>query len=120
MKWVLLPVLILTALMPPSYAGRVRPSLIRELVRKTPWQNIAAGGVAAGSVIVAYKVGNGVESGLRTVAKESPDTFAACVTPLRFPLQAVFCFLIGSGIVLVVRLFLRKNRRAPAPNYRKE
>ena len=59
MKLILL--LVLAVLMPPTYAGRARPRLplIRELVRKTPWQNIAAGGAAAGTVIVASKVGNG-------------------------------------------------------------
>ena len=43
MKLILL--LVLAALMPPTYAGHTRPRLplIRELVRKTPWQNIAPG-----------------------------------------------------------------------------
>ena len=111
MKLVLL--LVLAALMPPTYAGRARPRLplIRELVRKTPWQNIAAGGAAAGTVIVAGKVGNGVENGLRTVARESPGTFANCVTPLRLPFQVAFYVLIGSGVILIVRLCFRRNKR---------
>lgn len=111
MKLVLL--LVLAALMPPTYAGRARPRLplIQELVRKTPWQNIAAGGAAAGTVIVAGKVGNGVENGLRTVARESPDTFTSCITPLRLPFQVAFYILIGSGIVLIVRLCFRRNKR---------
>lgn len=73
MKLILL--LVLAVLMPPTYAGRARPRLplIRELIRKTPWQNIAAGGAAAGTVIVASKVGNGVENGLQTVARKNPD-----------------------------------------------
>ena len=111
MKLILL--LVLAVLMPPTYAGRARPRLplIWELIRKTPWQNIAAGGAAAGTVIVASKVGNGVESGLQTVARKNPDAFASCVTPLRLPFQVAFYILIGSGIVLIVRLCFRRNKR---------
>ena len=107
MKLILL--LALAVLMPPTYAGRARPRLplIRELVRKTPWQNIAAGGAAAGTVIVASKVGNGVE----TVARKNPDAFASCVTPLRLPFQVAFYILIGSGVTLIVRLCFRRNKR---------
>ena len=107
MKLILL--LVLAELMPPTYAGRARPRLplIRELIRKTPWQNIAAGGAAAGTVIVASKVGNGVE----TVARKNPDAFASCITPLRLPFQVAFYILIGSGIVLIVRLCFRRNKR---------
>ena len=96
MKLILL--LALAVLMPPTYAGRARPRLplIRELVRKTPWQNIAAGGAAAGTVIVARK---------------NPDAFANCVTPLRLPFQVAFYILIGSGVILIVRLCFRRNKR---------
>lgn len=111
MKLILL--LALAVLMPPTYAGRTRPRLplIRELVRKTPWQNIAAGGAAAGTVIVASKVGNGMENGLQTVARKNPDAFASCVTPLRLPFQVAFCFIVGSGVILIVRLCFRRNKR---------
>ena len=40
---------------------RHRPAKTIEVVRKVPWQTVAAGGVAAGTVIAAYKISDGVE-----------------------------------------------------------
>ena len=109
MKLILL--LALAVLMPLTYAGRTRPRLplIRELVRKTPWQNIAAGGAAAGTVIVASKVGNGVESGLQTVARKNPDAFASCVTPRRIrKLRHAAAASVSGGV-----LYFDRERRHP-------
>jgi len=48
---------------------------MRRLIRETPWPNIAAGGVAVGTVVAAYKLSNGMEGGLLTVARENPEVF---------------------------------------------
>lgn len=76
---------------------RMRPSAPLQLIRKTPWQNIVAGGAAAGTVILACKVGNGVENGLQTVAKEKPQTFinsfSGIFTPIRYALWALLLYL---------------------------
>jgi len=39
------------------------------------WKQIAAGGVAAGTVIAAYKVGNGLENGMEKAAEKEPAGF---------------------------------------------
>ena len=52
-----------------------------------------------------------MENGLQTVARKNPDAFASCVTPLRLPFQVAFYILIGSGVILIVRLCFRRNKR---------
>ena len=77
------PILVLSLLMlaliayagPPVHRVHIRPSQPLRLIREIPWQNIAAGGAAAGTVVAAYKLSNGMEEGLLTVAKENPEAF---------------------------------------------
>ena len=44
------------------------------------WKTIAAGGAAAGAIVAAYKIGNGVEEGMSTAAKEAPVAFLSSIT----------------------------------------
>ena len=44
---------------------RHRPVKTLEVVRKVSWQTVAAGGVAAGTVIAACKISDGVPSSFR-------------------------------------------------------
>ena len=75
-----------------------RPLRTVEVVRKIPWQSIAAGGAAAGTVIVAYKVSDGVEEGLKTVAKEKPEVFTDSLSILTRPFRwAILILLLCSG-----------------------
>ena len=46
----------------------------------TSWEAIAAGGAAAGTVVAAYKLSNGVEEGMKTAAEKAPVTFLSSVT----------------------------------------
>ena len=39
------------------------------------WKQIAAGGAAAGTVIAAYKVSNGIENGFEKAAEKEPAGF---------------------------------------------
>ena len=39
------------------------------------WKQIAAGGAAAGTVVAAYKVSNGIENGLEKAAEKEPVGF---------------------------------------------
>ena len=39
------------------------------------WKQIAAGGAAAGTVVAAYKVSNGIENGLEKAAERDPRGF---------------------------------------------
>ena len=63
-----------------------------------PWKTVAAGGAAAGTVIAAYKVSDGVEEGIKTVAKEKPEVFADALSLLTWPIRlAAFVFFLISG-----------------------
>ena len=66
---------------------RHRPVKTIEVVRKVPWQTVAAGGVAAGTVIAAHKISDGVEDGLKTVAEEKPEAFTVSPSVLTWPLR---------------------------------
>ena len=61
-----------------------------------PWKTVAAGGAAAGTVIAAYKVSDGVEEGIKTVAKEKPEAFADSLSVLTWPVRwaALVLFLL--------------------------
>ena len=77
---------------------RHRPVKTLEVVRKVPWQTVAAGGAAAGTVIAAYKISDGVEDGLKTVAEEKPEAFTDSLSVLTWPLRwAVLIALLCSG-----------------------
>ena len=39
------------------------------------WKQIAAGGAAAGTVVAAYKISNGIENGLEKAAEKEPAGF---------------------------------------------
>jgi hypothetical protein len=76
-----------------------------EVVRKVPWQTVAAGGVAAGTVIAAYKISDGVEDGLKTVAQEKPEAFTDSLSVLTWPFRwAVLIALLCSGYFIWRRI----------------
>ena len=84
---------------------RHRPVKTIEVVRKVPWQTVAAGGVAAGTVIAAYKISDGVEDGLKTVAEEKPEAFTDSLSVLTWPLRwAVLIALLCSGYFIWRRI----------------
>ena len=84
---------------------RQRPARTMEVVRKVPWQTVAAGGVAAGTVIAAYKISDGVEDGLKTVAQEKPEAFTDSLSVLTWPLRwAVLIALLCSGYFIWRRI----------------
>ena len=84
---------------------RHRPAKTLEVVRKVPWQTVAAGGVAAGTVIAAYKISDGVEDGLKTVAEEKPEAFTDSLSVLTWPLRwAVLIALLCSGYFIWRRI----------------
>ena len=75
-------------------------------IRRTPrirlrcpsWKTIAAGGVAAGTVIAAYKVSDGVEEGLKTTARNHPEAFAGSLSILTWPFRwGLLILMIVSG-----------------------
>ncbi len=111
MKFILaafLSALTLTASAAPHKVHRPRrhrPVKTIEVVRKVPWQTVAAGGVAAGTVIAAYKISDGVEDGLKTVAQEKPEAFTDSLSVLTWPFRwAVLIALLCSGYFVWCRI----------------
>ena len=77
---------------------RHRVSTLRKTEVVVPWKTVAAGGAAAGTVIAAYKVSDGVEEGIKTVAKEKPEVFVESLSVLTWPIRwAAFIFFLFSG-----------------------
>ena len=91
-----------------------RPHRHASTPRKTeivvPWKTVAAGGAAAGTVIAAYKVSDGVEDGIKTVAKEKPEVFADTLSVLTWPIRwaALVLFLL-SGCWIAKKLLELKT-----------
>jgi len=61
------------------YRKPIKPAHV-ETTHPVSWKTIAAGGAAAGTVVAAYKIGNGVEEGMATAAKEAPVAFLSSIT----------------------------------------
>lgn len=82
-----------------------RPLAHRKTAIIVPWKTVAAGGAAAGTIIAAYKVSNGVEEGIKTVAKEKPDVFADTLSVLTWPIRwAGFVLFLLSGCWIAKKL----------------
>ncbi len=94
-----------------------RPNRRVSAPRKTeivvPWKTVAAGGAAAGTVIAAYKVSDGVEEGIKTVAKEKPEVFADTLSvltrPIRLAALAVFLLVYYWIWRILIRRTLTSN-----------
>ena len=101
-------IIILAMLVPLVHAGRLprphnTPSAACEIIYNTPWQNIVAGGVAGGALITAYKVGSGLEEGLQTVARESPETFGLHFEWATRLFQIVVVIAIVFGVHVLIK-----------------
>ncbi|MCQ2353262.1 MAG: hypothetical protein MJ033_07270 [Victivallaceae bacterium] len=82
---------------------RPRPSPVAEIVRQVPWQNIAAGGAAVSGIVLSYKVGDGVEEGLKTIAREDPGSFTKAVFPFTWLLPIALIVIIAYAGYVVRR-----------------
>lgn len=51
-----------------------------EKTNPVSWKTVAAGGAAAGTVVAAYKLSDGVEEGMKTAAEKAPVTFLSSIT----------------------------------------
>ena len=69
-----------------------------ETAHSVSWKTIAASGAAAGTIVAAYKIGNGVEEGMKIAAKEKPEVFADSLSVLTWPVRwAAFVLFLLSG-----------------------
>lgn len=74
--------------------GRPHKTIYRPPV--ISWQHIAAGGVAAGTIITAYKISNGIEESLNTIAEKDPKAFSKATDSIMSPLK-----MASLGFVLI-------------------
>ena len=103
--------------------GRIRHNPPVKVCRKPkiqypPWEVVAAGGAATGLVVASYKVSNGVEEGVKTVAKEHPEEFTNSLSVLTWPLRwGLLILMIVSGWWLWRKYVGNKNNvRKETPN----
>ncbi len=86
-------------------------------IQYPPWEVVAAGGAAAGVVVASYKVSNGVEEGMKTVAKEHPEEFCNSLAVLTWPLRCGLLILMCvSGWWLWRKLGNKNNNRKEPHN----
>ena len=73
----------------------------KPLITKETWKPIVAGGAAAGILVAAYKVSDGIADGLRTVAKDDPSTFMVGTQLLSLPviLLIILCVIIAVSLM---------------------
>ena len=70
----------------------------KEYVQKVNWKHIAAGGAAAGTVVAAYKISDGVQEGMERAAREDPETFLDNFSSFLLPVKFLF---YGLAIILL-------------------
>ena len=88
---------------------RRRISTPRKTEIVVPWKTVAAGGAAAGTIIAAYKVSDGVEDGIRTVAKEKPEVFADTLSVLTWPIRWAVLILFLLVYCWIWKIFIHKT-----------
>ena len=99
---------------PTKRIRRIHPVNVcrKSKIKYPPWQVVAAGGVATGTVIAAYKVSNGMEEGIKTVAKEQPEVFVENMSVLTLPLRwGLLILMCISGGWLWRKLGNKNNER---------
>ena len=105
---------------PPRRIRRIHPVKVcrKPKIQYPPWKVVASGGAAAGTVVVAYKVSNGVEEGMKTVAKERPEEFSNSLSVLTWPLRWGLLILMCVSGWWIWRKYLgnKINNRKEIPN----
>ena len=95
-----------------------RVSTPRKTEIVVPWKTVAAGGAAAGTIIAAYKVSDGVEDGIRTVAQEKPEVFADTLSVLTWPIRWAALILFFLIYCWIWKIFIHKTTN-PTKGFRK-
>lgn len=104
-------VTVLASAMPARRPFRkpLKPARV-ETHHPVSWKTIAAGGAAAGTIIAAYKISDGVEDGMKIAAKEEPEAFADSLSVLTWPIRwAVFVLFLVSGYWIAKKWFELKT-----------
>ena len=100
---------VVSSAAPHYHRTRPRVPTARRIIRAVPWKTVIAGGAAAGTVIAAYKISNGVEDGIKTVAKEKPEVISDAISAVDWFIRlSVLLLVAGSGYVLGRKWFTLK------------
>ena len=87
---------------------------IKEYVQKVNWKHIAAGGAAAGTVVAAYKISDGVQEGMERAAKEDPekflDNFSSFLSPVKFLFYGLAAILLAWVSIPIIQNLKRKDK----------
>ena len=95
------------------YRKPLKPAPV-EKTHPVSWKSIAAGGAAAGTVIAAYKISDGVEDGMKIAAKEKPEVFADSLSVLTWPVRwAAMIFFLISGCWITKKWLEHKTTSTP-------
>ena len=105
MKMLLILIAVLLSVVssaaPHYHRTRPRVPTARRIIRAVPWKTVIAGGAAAGTVIAAYKISNGVEDGIKTVAKEKPEVISDAISAVDWFIRlSVLLLVAGAGYLL--------------------
>ena len=103
---------VVSSATPHYHRTRPRVPTARKIVRAVPWKTVLAGGAAAGTIIAAYKVSDGVEEGIKTVAKEKPEVFADSLSVLTWPVR---WGILGLFLLVYYWIWRALIRRSPTP-----
>ena len=110
---ILLAVLLSAASSAAPHYHRTRPRVpaATRIIRAVPWKTVVAGGAAAGTVIGLYKISDGVEEGIKTVAKEKPKVISDAISAVDWFIRlSVLLLVAGAGYLLGRKWFsLRLN-----------
>ena len=99
--------------------ARHRVSSSRKTSIVVPWKTVAAGGAAAGTVIAAYKVSDGVEEGIKTIAKEKPEVFPVTLSVLTWPIRWAMLILFLLVYCWIWKIFIHKTTHSTTKETRK-
>ncbi|MGE4300620.1 MAG: hypothetical protein AB7F40_03345 [Victivallaceae bacterium] len=71
------------------------PAPLSRSSAKLGWKQLMAVGLSAGTVVAAYRISDGVATGIETVAEKHPETFADTVTEILAPIKwSILVFLL--------------------------
>ena len=114
---------VVSSAAPHYHRTRPRVPTARRIVRAVPWKTVLAGGATAGTIIAAYKISDGVEEGIKTVAKEKPETVSGAVSntmsALTWFMRLVAFLLVASFSCLIGKKLLDYKATHPMKGIRK-
>ena len=114
---------VVSSAAPHYHRTRPRVPTARRIIRAVPWKTVLAGGAAAGTIIAAYKISNGVEDGIKTAAKEKTETVSEAVSgtmsAMSWIMRLVALLLVVSSGCLIGKKLLEYKTTHPSKGFRK-